>query len=568
VAGREATYRSDWHSPLRRQRAAGLLCALFVLLSLLAATAPEAGAASPTLLLGGPHVGEFQPVRGDGFLAWQQNTQKNPHHYDLFARPLGGGTSFKVNASGTNGANGDIDGSQLVYQQFHRGKSDLKFFDLSDRQRSPAPGKVNTDQWEYWPTMSGDWLLFARLYGNDVRKIFLFNLLTKDSRLVGKVRGSNRFLAPGQVSGDYAVWSTCRSRTECDVVRYYIPQRNKQVIPNRGVRQHAASVTPDGTVYFARSRDCGNNVTLVRRSPEGQETVLWRLPSGDDVGSTKAYVDQQGVTSLYFDQFACGRSTQSDAWQIVVDTSPDLSVAIQGDGSGTVTVTPPGTQCGSVCTESYDLGTGVTLTAHPAGDSVFAGWGGACTGTSPTCALTMDGPKSVTATFTTKFVLSVSKVSNGHGTVTSSPPGIDCGTDCSQPYDFGTSVTLTANPDPDSVFGGWGGACSGMTLTCALTMNSNKTVTVTFNLKPQPQLIVAKAGSGTGTVTSSPAGIDCGTDCDERYNANSVVTLTANADVASVFTGWTNCDAVQIDNTCEMTMSTDKTVTATFDPII
>jgi len=547
---------------LRKQRVAGLLTALFVLLSLLAATAPDAGAANPTLLLGAPHVGEFQPVLGDGFLAWQQNTEKAPHHYDVFARPLDGGSKRKVNAPGTNGANGDIAGNLLVYQQFRGGRSDLKFFDLSDRKRSPLPGKINTGRWEYWPSMSGDWLLFARRYGADVRKIFLFNLSTNESRLVGKVRGSNTFLAPGQVSGDYAVWSTCRSRTECNVVRYHIPERKREVIPNHGVRQHAASVTPDGTVYFARSRGCGNNVTLIRHSPEGQETALWRLPSGDDVGSTKAYVDQQGVTTLYFDQFACGRSTQSDAWQVVVDTSPDLSVAIQGDGSGTVTITPPGTQCGSVCTESYDLGTGVTLTAHPAGDSVFGGWGGACTGTSPTCALTMDGPKSVTATFTTKFVLSVSNPSPQHGTVTSSPPGIDCGTDCSQPYDFGTSVTLTAHPDPDSVFGGWGGACSGMTITCPLTMNSNKLVTATFTAKP----VLTVTVSGDGTVGSNPPGISCPGNCTATYNPDAMVTLTATPmdPTANSVTWGGDCSASGTAATCSLTMDSDKSVTATF----
>jgi len=40
-------------------------------------------------------------------------------------------------------------------------------------------------------------------------------------------------------------------------------------------------------------------------------------------------------------------------------------------------------------------------------------------------------------------------------------------------------------------------------------------------------LNVTKTGSGTGTVTSSPVGIDCGSDCSEIYTYNSSVILTA-----------------------------------------
>ena len=72
--------------------------------------------------------------RGEAFIAWQQNSRVHPGHYDVYARPLGGGEKFKVNASTTNGANGEIDGDRLVYQQFKRGASDLKLFDLFEQK--------------------------------------------------------------------------------------------------------------------------------------------------------------------------------------------------------------------------------------------------------------------------------------------------------------------------------------------------------------------------------------------------------------------------------------------------
>lgn len=68
----------------------------------------------------------------------------------------------------------------------------------------------------------------------------------------------------------------------------------------------------------------------------------------------------------------------------------------------------------------------------------------------------------------------------GKGTVTSSPAGIDCGSDCSESYTQGTKVTLTAKPDTGMGLAGWAGACTGKALTCTLSMTAAKTVTVTF----------------------------------------------------------------------------------------
>ena len=72
-----------------------------------------------------------------------------------------------------------------------------------------------------------------------------------------------------------------------------------------------------------------------------------------------------------------------------------------GTGSGTVTSSPSGINCGSTCTANYASGTSVTLTAAPASGSTFAGWSGACTGTG-TCTVSMTAARNVTATFNTR----------------------------------------------------------------------------------------------------------------------------------------------------------------------
>lgn len=76
-----------------------------------------------------------------------------------------------------------------------------------------------------------------------------------------------------------------------------------------------------------------------------------------------------------------------------------LTVADGGGGSGAVTSSPTGIDCGTTCHYRYPLGSQVTLTAAPAAGSTFTGWsGGGCSGTG-TCRVTMSADQTVTATF-------------------------------------------------------------------------------------------------------------------------------------------------------------------------
>jgi hypothetical protein len=163
-----------------------------------------------------------------------------------------------------------------------------------------------------------------------------------------------------------------------------------------------------------------------------------------------------------------------------------------------------------------------------------------------------------------QYALTISKSGTGSGTVTSSPAGINCGNDCSESYNKGTNVSLTATASSGSTFTNWSGACSG-TGTCSVTMNSNKAVTATFTQQQQQQytLTVAKSGTGSGTVTSSPAGINCGDDCSKTYTKVQKVKLTAKADTNSGFDGWSGggCSGTK---TCTATVDAAVTVTADF----
>jgi hypothetical protein len=169
---------------------------------------------------------------------------------------------------------------------------------------------------------------------------------------------------------------------------------------------------------------------------------------------------------------------------------------------------------------------------------------------------------STTLTVRQRAALSVIRTGTGAGTVISSPPGIDCGTTCAALYDVGASVTLTPSPDDRSTFEGWSGCDAVSGQTCTVTIDAATTVTATFALK-RFTLTVNRAGlaSDQGSVSSSPAGISCGTACSESYTIDTVVTLTASPDL--LFTGWSGCDAVS-GTSCTVTMRSARSVTATF----
>ena len=75
-------------------------------------------------------------------------------------------------------------------------------------------------------------------------------------------------------------------------------------------------------------------------------------------------------------------------------------------------------------------------------------------------------------------------------------------------------------------------------------------------------LSVSLAGAGSGTVTSSPAGISCGSSCSFDYASGTQVTLSAIAASASSFSGWSG--ACTGAGRCTVTMSSARSVTASF----
>ena len=153
-------------------------------------------------------------------------------------------------------------------------------------------------------------------------------------------------------------------------------------------------------------------------------------------------------------------------------------------------------------------------------DGVSQGTPGSYTFSNVTAAHTIQANFTATPSYT----LSVSKSGTGTGTVTAT--GINCGTDCSEAYTTGTSVSLTAAAAVSSTFTGWTGACSGTINPCTVTMNANAAVTAAFAIKTYT--ITASAGSG-GSI--SPTG---GINVNHGAAQTFIITPTTGYRIASV----------------------------------
>jgi uncharacterized repeat protein (TIGR01451 family) len=168
------------------------------------------------------------------------------------------------------------------------------------------------------------------------------------------------------------------------------------------------------------------------------------------------------------------------------------------------------------------------------------------------------------------YTLTVTKTGSGSGNVISSTGisgAISCGSACSTAFLGGTTVQVDGSPDPNSFFANWSGACAG-NASCSVTMDADKFVGAKF--VAGVTLNVVLAGGGNGTVTDTIGGtINCantGGLCSALIFPGASVSLKASPSGTSTFVSWSGGCTGADPNTCSVTLNSNQTVTATFNP--
>jgi hypothetical protein len=138
--------------------------------------------------------------------------------------------------------------------------------------------------------------------------------------------------------------------------------------------------------------------------------------------------------------------------------------------------------------------------------------------------------------------------------------------ECETEYPEGTEVTVVAEPEFGSEFGGWLGECDTTAgVECEVEMDGGKTVEAVFELE-EFEVAVETEGSGEGVVECQVDG-EPFEPCEgqETYPYGTELVLFAEPEIGSEFVEWEgDCSGVEAE--CELTVEEELSVTAVFEP--
>jgi hypothetical protein len=265
------------------------------------------------------------------------------------------------------------------------------------------------------------------------------------------------------------------------------PPYTLTVTPPTGGKIHGAGILC-GAGYTACSVTMPAAMTLgLSATPSSGYTFTnW---TGDCTGTTTSqWVDLQGPR-------ACGAVFTAVAQEYALTIAP-----LPAGG----TVTGGGLTCGTggaTCAVTFGSSTTASLTATADTGYVFAGWGGACSGTGTGTSVTVNGVKTCSATFTASgggasgppYTLTVTKPAGG--TITGA--GINCGAAgnaCSVTMPAAMTLGLAAAASTGYTFTAWTGDCTGTAASQWVNLQGPRTCGATFT---------ATGGGGGGTPPGS-----------------------------------------------------------------
>ncbi len=200
---------------------------------------------------------------------------------------------------------------------------------------------------------------------------------------------ANSYSVSGKVSGEYAYQVRAYANGAWQnygapgLVTVNVPILYDLEVNRNGTGNGTVSSNPSGISCGAtckKSFNEGQSVTLTAASDSRSTFAGW---SGACSGTDTCAVYMTGSKSVIA------------TFNIITHK---LTVEKNGLGSGTVTSSPTGINCGSTCQATFNKGQSVTLTATPASGSIFVGWSNACSGLG-SCVLTINADKTARATF-------------------------------------------------------------------------------------------------------------------------------------------------------------------------
>ena len=304
----------------------------------------------------------------------------------------------------------------------------------------------------------------------------------------------------------------------------------KFTVNGKPMNEEPTGIKPGDTVSFSAASSelaGGFRKELVWKFGDGTEQVIGEPSEGVEAPATVTHVYSSAAKvtpklqiRLAFPRYGNPLQVERTFTVGTPVAGPKLTVTKSGSGSGTVTSSPSGINCGSMRSRIRGqhgrhperrlrrrLRTGRLdrlrqdrRLERMQSDDVRGESGEAEFDRVP------------------KFTLKVTKTGTGSGTVTSYPPG-----SIAAPPAKPSSTPAPGHAERGAHGGDtrqftvvWSGCDDRRRQECQVTMAPAKEVTATFALV-SPPVTVTKDGTGTGTVTSTPAGINCGATCSANF---------------------------------------------------
>ena len=298
----------------------------------------------------------------------------------------------------------------------------------------------------------------------------------------------------------------------------------------------------------------------IRANCPGATGQVWRIFRGTEAARLRGFSSDIGCS------FPAGGSV--------------FDLTLEVNGPGHIEVLPGGTLCRDRCAISIASGAAVRLNAPFANFSTGAGDARCAMGIPrPYTSFSMNENVTCRYTFSREPAaesLPVTIALDGLGRVTSSPPGIDCGSDCTENLTAAYTF-LTPVPANGYVFDGFAGAwdcergvldkraresAQGDADRAMRPTSMSPLCTARFvPVAAPPSAKLEVTVNGSGTVASDAAGFSCTTACTAFFPVGTTVVLDPRPSSGHRFAGWSG-HADCSDNS--VTLSTDRACIATF----